>query len=592
MEWCEGVEVTHALNGGGPFHWAQVRDLLVAVTDVYASLHRRSVVHGDVHPGNVLVESDGRIRLLDFGLARLLDEPPGGTRRGGAPEYFDPAYARAVVDRASPPPATAESEQYALGALCYRLATGQHYLRFEPEATRFYRQVLESPPLSFADQGVDVWPEVESVLVRALAKREDERHESVERMAEALAEVDVDEPRRRSAPRPPTALPSADKLIARVQKMTDPEGELFATGPPAGPRATVMNGAAGIAYYLLRVAELTGAPLALAAADAWAERARVWADQPRGVVDDSVGLSIAVIGTASPYHTGSGIELVRALVGHARGDSWTLRQATRRYIDLVQQLPEAADPTLGATSVLTGYSHLVRCLHQVPDQQQSTEPLLDEVIRHGDAIANQVTRQTVRRPLDDESSTLAYTGAAHGWAGVLYTLMTWWEVTHQAVDHAVATRLEELAARAVGRHGGLAWPMRTKAGTPSFMNSWCHGSPGHVYLWNLAHRSLGTSQYGNIAESAAVAVREEAGPNLTLCCGQAGHVFALLNQYRHSRDGRWLRAAEARVQGAVLRAADAIEGDWSHSLYKGDVGLALAALEVAYPEEARHPVFE
>jgi hypothetical protein len=61
--------------------------------------------------------------------------------------------------------------------------------------------------------------------------------------------------------------------------------------------------------------------------------------------------------------------------------------------------------------------------------------------------------------------------------------------------------------------------------------------------------------------------------------------------YRHTQEEAWLGLASERLQSALARN-DAGPGGWSHSLYRGEVGLALAALEIAYPDEARHPLFE
>jgi len=96
--------------------------------------------------------------------------------------------------------------------------------------------------------------------------------------------------------------------------------------------------------------------------------------------------------------------------------------------------------------------------------------------------------------------------------------------------------------------------------------------------------------YRDIAAAAAFATYEEPGPNVTLCCGQAGHVFALLNMYRHTQEEAWLRLASERLQSALARndAGGAVEPQ----PLRGEVGLALAALEIAYPDEARHPLFE
>ncbi|MFE1753902.1 lanthionine synthetase LanC family protein, partial [Streptomyces anandii] len=414
---------------------------------------------------------------------------------------------------------------------------------------------------------------------------------SVAAMARALSRVRVED--RATAPPVAMATTRADALVERVGELVDPDNDLFGAGPGTGPRATFMHGAAGIAYFLLRKALLTGEPEALAAADQWAERAATLAREPRGVHDESVGVGPDVVGAVSPYHTGSGVELVRGLVAHARGDTRTLLTAARAYLNLVDRPPQGVDPTLGTTSALAGCSHLVRSLREVRDRDQDAKDLLERLTDRADAFAGHVAGQVLghRRDAPDGPAP-HHTGAAHGWAGLLYTLITWWELAGRGIDDRVVGHLAELGGRAVGAGRGLRWPVRVDEAPPSFMNSWCHGSPGHVYLWNAAHRTLGDTAYRDIAVAAAFATYDDREPNTTLCCGQAGHVFALLNMYRHTREEAWLERASERLQSALKSQDTLPAGPWRHSLYRGDVGLALAAVEIGHPDEARHPLFE
>ncbi|MFF4760816.1 lanthionine synthetase LanC family protein [Streptomyces sp. NPDC001292] len=593
MEWCDGVEVTQAVARAGDKSGSrqETRDLLVAVLSSYATLHDRQVIHGDVHPGNLLVDAEGRVRILDFGLARLLDDPLSGTCRGGAPEYFDPDYARASRKGMEPPDATAESEQYALGVLCYRVATGRDYLRFSPEAERFYGQIEQTPPLSFAENGVAPWPELESVLRRSLSKSTSARFPSVATIAEALSRVRIDDQPSRPSAR--VTKTRADLFIERVGELVDPNHGLFAAGPGTGPQATFMHGAAGIAYYLLRMALLRGDPEPLAAADQWAQRAAMLAEEPRGVYDEDAGIGPDVVGSVSPYHTRSGIELVRGLVAHARGDTPTLIEAASAYLHLMEQPPQGVDPTLGTTSVLAGCSHFVKSLRELDPQDGVTNALLGQLSDRANALTDHMAELVLGQPRNrQEGLVLQYTGAAHGWAGLMYTLMTWCEVANRDVHDGVVGHLTELAGWGVPGGRGLRWPVRTDEASPSFMNGWCHGSPGHVYLWNAAHRILGDTTYQGIAAAAAFATFEDQAPNSTLCCGQAGHVFALLNMYRHTQEEAWLRLASERLYSALADHDAVSGGQWSHSLYRGEVGLALAAVEIEQPDEARHPLFE
>ncbi|MFI8520877.1 lanthionine synthetase LanC family protein [Streptomyces sp. NPDC085481] len=592
MEWCEGADVTKAVApvGGAGDSRQATRDVLVAVLSAYATLHDRQVLHGDVHPGNLLVDAEGRVRILDFGLARLLDEPDTPTCRGGAPEYFDPDYARAARAGGPPPSVTAESEQYALGALCYRVAAGRDYVRFAPEADRFHEQIVLTPPLSFSEAGVASWPELESVLRRSLSKSANARFPSVTAMATAVSCVRIDErPARRSVL---PAITRADRLIQSVGELVDPNHGLFAAGPATGPRATFTNGAAGIAYYLLRLALLGGDPAPLAAADQWAERAATLAREPRGLYDESAGVGRDVVGSVSPYHTRSGVEWVRGMVSHARGDTRTLVVAARAYLEFMDRPDHGVDPTFGTPSLLAGCSHLVRSLREADFPDDATASVLEQLTSRGNAFADHVHRHALRGASAAHRPSPPYTGAAHGSAGLLYTLMTWWQVANRDVDDDAVRHLAELANLGV-RHGrGLRWPMRTDEAKPSYMNSWCHGSPGHAYLWNAAHRLLGDVGYRDIATAAAFATVDDRGPNTSLCCGQAGHVFALLNMYRFTQERAWLTLASERLHSALVGRESMPPVGWSHSLFRGDVGLALAAVELECPEDARFPLFE
>ena len=103
--------------------------LCLSVLNAYSQLHEQGVIHGDVHPRNILVDAEGQIQIIDFGLARFTSaenrspSPP----RGGVAFFFEPEYARARLEHRPLPPTSRKSEQYALAALAYYLLTGDHY---------------------------------------------------------------------------------------------------------------------------------------------------------------------------------------------------------------------------------------------------------------------------------------------------------------------------------------------------------------------------------------------------------------------------------------------------------------------------------
>ncbi|MBK1612570.1 hypothetical protein CKO44_03715 [Rubrivivax gelatinosus] len=105
--------------------------LLLQICDALQYAHGRLVIHRDIKPANVLVQADGQVRLLDFGIARLLDggSEPGLTQHGQRP--MTPEYAAPEQVRGEEPGVAADV--YALGVLAYRLVTGRSpYAAWQP----------------------------------------------------------------------------------------------------------------------------------------------------------------------------------------------------------------------------------------------------------------------------------------------------------------------------------------------------------------------------------------------------------------------------------------------------------------------------
>ena len=154
--------------------------LLVPVCAAVHYAHSRGIIHRDIKPGNVLVKTDGTPKLLDFGIAKLVEQDAVHTVAGF--QAFTPQYASPEQIRGGP--VTAATDVYALGALLYELLTGAcpHLIK-SGDPAELVRVICErqvTPPSSVRR---DLSREIDLILNKALQKDTSRRYASAELMA-------------------------------------------------------------------------------------------------------------------------------------------------------------------------------------------------------------------------------------------------------------------------------------------------------------------------------------------------------------------------------------------------------------------------
>ncbi|HYL05680.1 MAG TPA: lanthionine synthetase LanC family protein, partial [Thermoanaerobaculia bacterium] len=520
----------------------------------------------------------------------------------------------------------------AVAALLYLLLTGSHYRDFSLEREALLRQIAEEPPLPFAERGVPPWPEAEKVLTRALAKRPRDRYPSLAALARALAGAltaggapvpEAAAPGRRAGKRgagpapagaaaarwggAPAAAPERllDRMLARLGPADAPAeviagaahdqgaarnqgNEAAARAAPEPPLASINNGAAGIACALYRIALAREDAALLAHADLWASRA-VDAARRRGdaaFYDPRRELTKAIVGRVSPYHTASGAHGVAALIAHAQGDTAAQQAATAAFLAAVRAPCAAPDLTLGRAGVLLAAALLL----DAAASARLSGAVLDGLRQLGRRRLAWLWRQLDELPPATAGSVNL--GIAHGWAGWLYASLRWCRAAAAPLPPRLAERLDQLADCAEPWRRGLCWrwhgaPGAGRSDSPA-MPGWCNGSAGFVHLWTLAHRQLGEPRHAALAEGAAWNAWEDPAGGASLCCGLAGRAYALLELYRCRGGGEWLERARTLAERATAAAGSAARPD---SLYRGALGVAVLAADLARPDEAVMPFF-
>ena len=180
MEYFPGMNLEELLARRGELPLAEARPLLVQVCDALSAAHRVGVVHRDLKPGNVLINEQGEVRVIDFGLAKA-SYMHSMTATGlimGTPEYMAPEQVRGrVTDH--------RTDIYALGALAYHLVCGRPPFSGDtPIAVGF--QHCAEPPVPPREIKPDLPEALEAAVLRCLEKDPAARFDSVAEFKKAL----------------------------------------------------------------------------------------------------------------------------------------------------------------------------------------------------------------------------------------------------------------------------------------------------------------------------------------------------------------------------------------------------------------------
>jgi eukaryotic-like serine/threonine-protein kinase len=217
-EYVEG-ETVRALLNEGALPLAKAVDVALQASEGVASAHAVGIVHRDIKPENLMVNRGGRVKILDFGLAKLLRPGEDGaadaakTATGmiiGTAGYLSPEQLRG--DKASE-----RSDVFALGVVLYEMVTGENPFRRNNAVDTFTAIMRDEPPP--LDPRVGPVPvELPLAIARALAKKPEERYPTARELADDLRKVQT-----RLAPPAPEAgaaetstRPRSGKILAAV----------------------------------------------------------------------------------------------------------------------------------------------------------------------------------------------------------------------------------------------------------------------------------------------------------------------------------------------------------------------------------------
>ncbi|MBX7257417.1 MAG: protein kinase [Candidatus Hydrogenedentes bacterium] len=166
MEYVEGQTLEQMLAASGPMPWQRALDIVRQVAEALACAHSNGIVHRDIKPGNVLIDTNGLVRVTDFGLAKFVNATSGITSDGaflGTPQYMSPEHCGA--GEISP-----ASDVFSLGVMLYEMLCGQR--PFKGDTPMMLVKQISMDPVSPLELAVPNLPQSVYDLVNNLLEKD------------------------------------------------------------------------------------------------------------------------------------------------------------------------------------------------------------------------------------------------------------------------------------------------------------------------------------------------------------------------------------------------------------------------------------
>ena len=234
MEFVKGRELRDFFEANERFALKDVDRLMTEILDALAHAHAHGVVHRDMKPANLIVLADGKVKIADFGIARV--EKSELTQVGtvmGTPAYMSP-------EQFMGQPVDGRSDIFSCGVILYQFLTGEK--PFTGNSTTIMFKVLHEEPLAPSLLNVALPAAFDVVVKKAMAKNPEERYQSAQEFAQAIKATlgapgandpvsALIDPDRTELSMPPVAPAAAARAPAPAPKAVQPEAPAAAPTP-------------------------------------------------------------------------------------------------------------------------------------------------------------------------------------------------------------------------------------------------------------------------------------------------------------------------------------------------------------------------
>ncbi|MCX2929246.1 Stk1 family PASTA domain-containing Ser/Thr kinase [Mycobacterium sp. CVI_P3] len=247
MEYVDGVTLRDIVHTDGPIPPRRAIEIIADACQALNFSHQHGIIHRDVKPANIMISKTGAVKVMDFGIARAIADTGNSVTQTaaviGTAQYLSPEQARGE-------PVDARSDVYSLGCVLYEILTGEPPFIGDSPVAVAYQHVREDPvPPSQKHPGVS--PELDAVVLKALAKNPDNRYQTAAEMRTDLVRVHNGE-----APEAPKVLSAAERTSLLNAPGAPSHGDETHQIPRPGAFAESDRAGGSIGRWLIAVAVL------------------------------------------------------------------------------------------------------------------------------------------------------------------------------------------------------------------------------------------------------------------------------------------------------------------------------------------------
>jgi serine/threonine protein kinase/lipoprotein NlpI len=182
MQYVAGQSLQHKLDRSGPLELKEVLRIGMQTAAGLSAAHAQGLVHRDIKPSNILLENSvERVKIVDFGLARSLDDLTLSEKGvvAGTPSYMSP-------EQAQGEPVDERSDLFSLGSVLYAMCTGRAPFKAE-SAMAILRKVADKDPQPIRQINPEIPPWLEAITARLMSKNPSDRFQTASAVADELA---------------------------------------------------------------------------------------------------------------------------------------------------------------------------------------------------------------------------------------------------------------------------------------------------------------------------------------------------------------------------------------------------------------------